>query len=56
MGADLFGSLSEASCAAMVIGAQLFNNRNEANIMFPLIVISFGILACIVTTFLGTDI
>jgi H(+)-translocating pyrophosphatase len=57
MGADLFGSFAESSCAAMVIAAQspdLF--KDFTAICFPLIISSAGILVCIVTSFVATHI
>jgi inorganic pyrophosphatase len=59
MGADLFGSFAESSCAAMVIAAQsptiggLSNNATGA-LYLPLIITAAGILVCIVTSFVAT--
>ncbi len=56
MGADLFGSLAEATCAALVVGSELFSEYNDgANILYPLIISSFGILGSLVASFLATD-
>jgi Na+/H+-translocating membrane pyrophosphatase len=47
MGADLFGSLAESTCAALVVSAtseQLIYNQPDA-LYFPLLVTSAGILA-----------
>jgi Na+/H+-translocating membrane pyrophosphatase len=54
MGADLFGSLAESTCAALVIGATSFTltTSNDA-IYFPLIVTSSGILVSWLTQFLA---
>ena len=57
MGADLFGSFAEATCAALVVGSELFSEYNDgANILYPLIISSFGILGSLVASFLATDI
>ena len=57
MGADLFGSLAEATCAAVVIGATSieFITSKEA-IYFPLIVTAVGIIASLFTTFFATHV
>lgn len=56
MGADLFGSFAESTCAALVIAAQCDDllNAGWGAIMFPLIVSAAGILVCLVTSFLAT--
>lgn len=57
MGADLFGSLAEATCAALVIGAtspELVNNTDA--IYFPLLLTAVGIFASFFTTFFATNI
>lgn len=58
MGADLFGSLAEGSCAAMVIassvGSSLYNNWSALN--FPLVLIGVGMMVSFVTSFLATHI
>mmetsp|Transcript_25935 Transcript_25935/g.62469 ORF Transcript_25935/g.62469 Transcript_25935/m.62469 type:complete len:796 (-) Transcript_25935:291-2678(-) len=57
MGADLFGSLAEASCAAMVIASQSEVLRQEwAYMAFPMLLMSAGIVVCFLTTFLATHI
>jgi inorganic pyrophosphatase len=56
MGADLFGSFAESTCAAMVIAAQssdLYNN--SAAIHFPLVVSAAGIFVSLITTFFATQ-
>uniref|UniRef100_A0A7S2Y359 H(+)-exporting diphosphatase n=1 Tax=Fibrocapsa japonica TaxID=94617 RepID=A0A7S2Y359_9STRA len=58
MGADLFGSFAESTCAALVIGAStpgLVAGGWNA-IMFPLVISSVGIIVCLVTSFLATNI
>jgi len=62
MGADLFGSFAEASCAAMVIAAQTGSlTPNESSVYqnwgyvaFPLIISCSGILACFITSFFAS--
>jgi Na+/H+-translocating membrane pyrophosphatase len=57
MGADLFGSLAESTCATLVIGSELFSEFNDgANILYPLIITSLSILGCFLTSIFATDI
>jgi Na+/H+-translocating membrane pyrophosphatase len=56
MGADLFGSLAESTCAALVVGAtspQLIAT-NDA-IYFPLMVTAAGIVVSFVTQFFAVS-
>ena len=56
MGADLFGSLAEATCACLVISgtsSQLITNNGY---YFPLMISAYGIIACFFTTFLATHV
>ena len=54
MGADLFGSLAEATCAALVVSGSSIDllSQPDAN-YFPLIVTSIGILASFFSQFLA---
>lgn len=57
MGADLFGSLAESTCAALVVGATstelvTFNNA----MYFPLMITAVGILVSFVTSFFATNV
>jgi len=55
MGADLFGSFAESTCAALVLTAQsadLF--QSPAALGFPLVITAVGILASLITTFFAT--
>lgn len=55
MGADLFGSAAEATCAALVIGATataLTDNMDA--LLYPVLISAFGIPACIVTSFFAS--
>jgi inorganic pyrophosphatase len=52
MGADLFGSLAESTCAALVVSAHGLNILQTPDAAyFPLIVTAVGILASFVTVF-----
>ena len=54
MGADLFGSLAEATCAALVVSASSIDLLTTTDAMFfPLIVTSIGILASFLSQFLA---
>jgi len=57
MGADLFGSFAEATCAALVIGSQteLSNGlQNFSQIVFPLTISACGLAVCFLTSFMAT--
>jgi inorganic pyrophosphatase len=57
MGADLFGSYAESTCAALVIAAtcpDLVAGGWEA-IVFPMEVSAVGIIICLLTSFLATN-
>ena len=61
MGADLFGSFAESTCAALVIAAQsapLKTNHlwqaSWAALLFPLIVSATGLIICMVCSFIAT--
>lgn len=52
MGADLFGSLAEATCAALVIGATAAAiAQDQAALLYPLLISAVGIPVCLVTVF-----
>lgn len=54
MGADLFGSLAEATCAALVVSAESLDLLKTPDAMFfPLIVTAIGILASFFSQFLA---
>lgn len=56
MGADLFGSLAEATCAALVVGATSTDLSNTTDATyFPLMITAVGILCSFVTTFFATN-
>jgi len=58
MGADLFGSLAESTCACLIIAAQTEELRNAGwgAVLFPLTVTSAGILVCLASSFVATHI
>jgi len=60
MGADLFGSFAESTCAALVVSSvsSLANGPQKtfAGMMFPLCVSALGIVGCLFTSLLATDI
>lgn len=50
MGADLFGSCAEATCAALVIGASSAAIvGNPAALLYPLLITAVGIPVCLIT-------
>jgi H(+)-translocating pyrophosphatase len=49
MGSDLFGSLAESTCAALVVSATSKELMSQGYIYFPLMVTATGILVSIVT-------
>jgi K(+)-stimulated pyrophosphate-energized sodium pump len=52
MGADLFGSCAEATCAALVIGATSAALTNDLNtLLYPLLISALGIPVCLITAF-----
>eukprot|EP00753_Platysulcus_tardus_P002693 PLAT11809.1.p1 GENE.PLAT11809.1~~PLAT11809.1.p1 ORF type:complete len:808 (-),score=317.94 PLAT11809.1:209-2551(-) len=57
MGADLFGSFAESTCAALVVASVSFDlNRNWPSLVFPLTITATGIFCCLLTSFIATDI
>ena len=58
MGADLFGSFAESTCAALVLSSvsSLGVDHIGAAMSFPLLISAVGMLVCLATTFLATDI
>ena len=52
MGADLFGSLAEGTCAALVIGASAVEIAgNNTALLYPLLVSAIGVPVCLLTSF-----
>ncbi len=57
MGADLFGSLAESTCAALVIGATSADLLKPPTAMyFPLMIPAVGIFVSFVTSFFATNV
>lgn len=56
MGADLFGSLAESTCAALVLGSSIGVSGGWDAMNFPIIVTAGGIIVCLVCSFLATNI
>ena len=58
MGADLFGSFAESTCAALVIAAQNADlyNHGWCAICFPVLISAAGIFVCFLTSFIATNI
>jgi len=56
MGADLFGSLAESTCAALVVGATSKQLLEHPNAMyFPLLITAAGIIVSFFTSFFATN-
>lgn len=57
MGADLFGSFAEATCAALVISSvsSLGQDHFYSSMSYPLLISGAGIIICLLTTFIATD-
>lgn len=57
MGADLFGSMAESTCAAMVIGSESPDLYVRwTYVLFPMTIVSTGIIISLLTTFVATHI
>jgi len=56
MGADLFGSFAESTCAALVIGSSIGLTGGWDAMCFPVIVSSIGVVVCLLCSFLATNI
>ncbi len=54
MGADLFGSVAESTCAALLIGAVAWQISAEpAALLFPILVSAVGVPVCLISSFLA---
>lgn len=54
MGADLFGSLAESTCAALVVSATSWELLKTVDaVFFPLLVTAVGVFASILTVLIG---
>jgi H(+)-translocating pyrophosphatase len=57
MGADLFGSFAEATCAALVVSSKAPElGVSWSAMMFPLLITATGIIVCLLTSFVATHI
>lgn len=57
MGADLFGSFAESTCAALVVGASFPDLLKDDNyILYPIVLSAFGVFASFLTSLFATDI
>jgi len=56
MGADLFGSFAESTCAALVISGTSTQLISQSGYYYPLLISSSGIVVSFFTTFLATHI
>lgn len=55
MGADLFGSLAESTCAALVISGSSEELISLGGYYYPLLITASGIVVCILTSFVATN-
>ncbi|VAH14801.1 unnamed protein product [Triticum turgidum subsp. durum] len=57
MGSDLFGSYAESSCAALFVASisSFGTEHNFAAMMYPLLISAMGIVVCLATTVVATD-
>ena len=53
MGSDLFGSMAESLCSALLVGATSEELTIRGSYLYPILIVSIGILICIITTELG---
>ena len=64
MGADLFGSFAESTCAALVIAASAVHAKHEESLdsagwdalLFPVAISSAGIVVCMLCSFVATNV
>lgn len=56
MGSDLFGSFAESTCAALVVSGSSDQLVLEGNYLFPLMLSAGGIIVCIITSFIATNV
>ncbi|KAL6589596.1 hypothetical protein ACP70R_050295 [Stipagrostis hirtigluma subsp. patula] len=57
MGSDLFGSYAESTCAALFVASisSFGADHDFAAVAYPLLISSAGLLVCLLTTLLATD-
>lgn len=56
MGADLFGSLAESTCAALVVSGTSTELTQDASFYYPLMITGLSILVCIITAVFATNV
>ena len=57
MGADLFGSFAESTCAALVISSKYLSDVNGgSNLFYPLVISAFGLVGSFLTSFAATHV
>jgi len=59
MGADLFGSFAESTCAALVIAASTVTSNDDKHwdqLLFPLAISATGIVVCALCSFVATNV
>jgi Na+/H+-translocating membrane pyrophosphatase len=57
MGSDLFGSLAESTCAALVVGATSYELISTDDAMYyPLMLTAMGIIVSFITSFFATNV
>ena len=57
MGSDLFGSLAESTCAALVVSSvsSLGTQHNWVAMSYPMLITASGIVVSLFVTFIATD-
>jgi len=53
MGADLFGSMAESLCAALLVGSTSDQITSAGAFLYPLMIIASSIMVCIITAIIG---
>jgi inorganic pyrophosphatase len=53
MGADLFGSMAESLCAALLVGGTSVEITSSGAFLYPLMIIACSIVVCIITAVIG---
>jgi inorganic pyrophosphatase len=53
MGSDLFGSLAEATCAALLVGSTSVELMSTGTYYYPLLITAAGIMVCFCTTLIA---
>jgi len=56
MGADLFGSLAESTCACLIISGSSSELISQSGYYYPLLISASGIIVCMFTSFFATNV